>query len=1847
MSRLHRSLLLRPPLLRYHLCASFAVVALASASLSGCSLLNPDPVDPPDTGTAPPPKDTADTATKVDVVDASGPDIQFEIDIPKVDTVKPPDTKGDADSVTSPDVDVDVVGADAADGDPGDAVADPDGDVTAAETQEGDVPDEADGDSGIGSDSDDAADTEDGGAPDTSGPPVSCFPGEKLCVGDHWALCNAIGDGYAEGPTLCANGEHCGGSGNCIASLCTPNGKWCEGNEIIACAGNGGTVGKFESCAEGKACVENTYLIQAECKTIFCTPGEKGCLALSGKSQAVTCNATGTDFDGIVDCTAKDMACAFGTCVGAVCGDGVMNQVTEECDAGSNNGNPIFGCDPQCKKLVAAGCKVDSDCAALQLGKCQASFQCVVGACVPVVKVSGPCDDDNLCTVSDKCVLGKCKGVPDACDDGTACTEDTCAPKTGCAHKALAKTPCDDGNPCTVQDYCQSSKCVSGVNACACSTDADCAPYDDNNACNGKLACVGGGTNKHCHVEDNSEVFCDASGDAACQKTACDPTTGECAAGLKINGSPCNDDNNCTIFDQCWNGGCIGDSVNCDDDSVCSLDSCDPVQGCTHVPASAADQVPCDDGDLCTFGDKCSFGKCQGEVSAAGCDDGNPCTSEDVCADGICAGKASCECTGDADCAGKAVPTGMCSASWACIDNHCAVAEGSAVICSGAAGSPCLANACVDGKCELQPIAGSDGAPCEDSNGCTKDDVCDEGACVGLKIVCNDSNSCTDDVCDPDLGCVFVTNTAPCSDSEPCTKDDTCFQGVCNSGVYQCDCSTNEDCAKYDIEDPCAGSHKCVSASGVKKCFFDPDTVGYNACDGSKNTACFVNACVVDPTKGPTAWKCSVLKPVVPCVDGNPCTINDTCGGGACKGVTNPCDDKNPCSKDACDPELLPFGCSHNVASMEGLACDDGDPCTKEDLCASGGCVGALVDAVKDCDDGNTCTTEFCSPYSGGCGNAPVQLPIPCEDGDKCTAPDACDGKGGCTSGGPKACDEGGACYEYSCEPATGCKKDSLPMNGKECPYGDKCFEANKCQSGTCSAGSKKSCDDQNACTKDSCEPVSGCKYIDEVGPCDDGEVCTDQDECIVGVCKGAAIDCDDVNICTADACEAGVGCVYSKAAGSCGSYASCNDEPVPFCVFQGSQHLVFSELYVGVPCDPSDDFIELHNPSPQQPDLGDYVVMARPAASEDKADWQVIATLPAGTNMKPYGYFLIGAAAKVIGGKSVDLVSPELALSPTGMQLRIFDVPHTLQHDHVAWGAGAAVPSGAPAAPWPSQNSLERRAGANADATTMAIWQSQWLAGNGWDTDDSSKDFVVRVAPEPQSLNAGWYEPACAGTCGFAKACDLAGPGADSCAIDTLCHAGCAAGEVCSAIAGQCLPDSKGHVVLSELFPGTAAEPNSQFVEVHNPSSDPVDLAGVQLRLKGFTALPNDPWPQTVVQFPAGMTLEPGRYATICSADWAKTHGGCDLVVDGVGLQALGGAVQLWDPRVGAELDMVGWGSAKTSSGTTAATPPPGKALQRKATASSDATTLAPAGSEYLLGNGRDSNADSSDWILMAAPEPQSYMSQVYEPACNGTCPLGKACNFAPKGAKCVLTDCGGICKTGEVCSLLTETCSDTILISQVRIHADDGQGGALIKEEFVELYNPGAHAVDLTGTSDDTGKPMSMLLQLKKGNQSWQSQMPFFPPGTSIPAHGFLLVVNAASSLQLKAQADFVGYTWDAEYDDAWRLVRSDAQKFPSGKLQADQVAWRYANSSEPNFNAEGNKGAPSPTPAEEGKKPDSGTMIRKDSPWQCGVNIDDPLAGDYYAGHSWDTNVNADDWLLTSSPHPRNSTHPPQKP
>ncbi len=323
---------------------------------------------------------------------------------------------------------------------------------------------------------------------------------------------------------------------------------------------------------------------------------------------------------------------------------------------------------------------------------------------------------------------------------------------------------------------------------------------------------------------------------------------------------------------------------------------------------------------------------------------------------------------------------------------------------------------------------------CDDGNKCSEGDLCKGGKCTGTLKVCDDDNPCTSDLCIPAKGCSFNNINMPCN------IDDICTVHACQGG----------SCAIVDLN-PCDDNNPCTTDS----------------CDASMGCK----------YKALTA---------VPCDDNDTCTKSDVCKFGQCAGKGKSCSDDNPCTDDGCDAS----GACANLPNSK--ACSDGKPCTIADACKNGSCSGL----PKGCEDGSPCTFDSCDPVTGSCVASLPDSPTPCDDGNACTAGDLCSGYV-CQSGTAQTCDDGNDCTVDTCDVATGTCSNLPATDGDACGQANLCLVEPKCQTGVC-AGALKVCDDNNPCTQDLCDALSGQCIQANVS---DGTKCGDGLTCQSGVC--------------------------------------------------------------------------------------------------------------------------------------------------------------------------------------------------------------------------------------------------------------------------------------------------------------------------------------------------------------------------------------------------------------------------------------------------------------------------------------------------------------------------------------------------------------------------------------------------------------------------------------------------------------------------------------------------------------------------------------------------------------------------
>jgi acetyltransferase-like isoleucine patch superfamily enzyme len=132
-----------------------------------------------------------------------------------------------------------------------------------------------------------------------------------------------------------------------------------------------------------------------------------------------------------------------------------------------------------------------------------------------------------------------------------------------------------------------------------------------------------------------------------------------------------------------------------------------------------------------------------------------------------------------------------------------------------------------------------------------------------------------------------------------------------------------------------------------------------------------------------------------------------------------------------------------------------------------------------------------------------------------------------------------------ACDPLT---------NGQACNDGNVCTQTDVIVNGVCVGMDPVACYANDAChVAGICDPQTGeCSNpaAQDYTPCDDGDACTPQDVCQNGVCAPTSFaNCNDNDDCTADGCDPAVGCFHSPLSGcgasNCDDHNACTDDSV------------------------------------------------------------------------------------------------------------------------------------------------------------------------------------------------------------------------------------------------------------------------------------------------------------------------------------------------------------------------------------------------------------------------------------------------------------------------------------------------------------------------------------------------------------------------------------------------------------------------------------------------------------------------------------------------------------------------------
>ena len=840
--------------------------------------------------------------------------------------------------------------------------------------------------------------------------------------------CNETSDACDNNPDdgICDDGAFCNGAETCDAvSDCmvgaTPN---CD--DGVSCT--------TDSCNETiDSCVNATD--DAVCDNgLFCDGAE-------------TCDA-------VLDCQAG----AAPNCDDGVgCTSDACNEVADQCDNTADDAT----CDDGLFCNGAETCNVSTDCQAGAAPNCNDGVGCTIDACNETsdscdnTADDSVCDDGAFCNGAETCdaALDCQTAAPVDCNDGVACTNDTCNEIADVCENGADDGNCDDGAFCNGAETCdavldcQAATPVDCDDAVGCTLDScnEVADQCDNLAtdslCDNGLFCDGAETcDAVSDCQPGAVPGCDDG--VGCTVDACDEVGDTCANttddSLCDNGLFCDGAETCSATLDCQ----AGTAPNCNDGVGCTLDSCNETTDvCDNAPADGL----CDDGAFCNGAETCDAAlDCQA-AAPVDCDDAVACTvdacneifdrcdntaTDALCDDGtFCNGAETCDAL--LDCQAGPPPT--------CDD-----------------GVPCTIDACNTVADTCSNLATD--SLCDDGLFCNGPEVCDAatGCEAGIVVDCDDGVACTIDNCDE------VTDSCGSVESD----------ALCDNGFF---------CDGMEICDIAAG---CQTGSPVD-C---DDAVGctIDGCDEALRT------CVNAPN------------PAV-CDDGITCNGIEVCDLVLdCQPSPDPpCDDGIACTNEVCDD--VTDTC---VSTPDDLLCDDLQFCNGTESCDA--MLGCLAGVAIDCTDGVDCTVDTCNETSDVCESTPDD--VFCDDGEFCNGVEACNPIFDCESGPVVDCSGStvGCAEGYCNEVADACgviPHDDMCDNGLFCDGRETCDLG-----GTCNAGAAVDCSAlSGSCGTGFCDELGqACEVLpmNEGAACDDGDPCTPADVCSAGVCLAGGTTC-------------------------------------------------------------------------------------------------------------------------------------------------------------------------------------------------------------------------------------------------------------------------------------------------------------------------------------------------------------------------------------------------------------------------------------------------------------------------------------------------------------------------------------------------------------------------------------------------------------------------------------------------------------------------------------------------------------------------------------------------------------------
>lgn len=777
------------------------------------------------------------------------------------------------------------------------------------------------------------------------------------------------------------------------------------------------------SCDDGVACtIDTCNLGNGICSH---TPDDEVCDNGLYCDGVESCNATlGCQAGTAIDC-ADDITCTVDTC----------NEATQLCEHTTSNAL----CDDSLYCNGVETCDAELGCQAGTSVVCNDEIECTTDACNEATDAcaftpnNAVCTDGIFCNGTEVCnpATGCEPGPLETCNDGIACTTDTCDTETdSCVHSPV-QSLCNDGL------FCNGTETCDAVLGCLAGTPVNC---------NDGVACT---------TDSCNEV------DLSCTHT---PNNAACNDGLFCNGSE-----TCDAVNGCQ----AGTPVDCNDGIACTTDACnEAADSCVFTPVNAV----CDDGLYCNGSETCS--------ATLGCQIGmSPCGNQ-ICTESNHTCGANREMwmvfTSSANVPGVGVVEtqdiasyNLTSHTWTLVFDGSDVGLTLAIDGIARLDNGSILMSFVDPGIVPGLTGGPDGLLVDDSdvvmftptslgaNTAGAFSFYFDASDVGLTVSTEDLDGIelneAGNLVFTTLGAFSVPGLS--GDDKDLVTFNATSLGAVTAGTFSVLLdgtdveltTSDENIDGFSISSTgsfilsTTGAFSVTGASGPDEDIFEffPNVLGA-ASSGAYAPLLDLTTIGIDASED-----VQELELVETGTEEEPTECENDAD----------CDDGIECTVDSCNTET--GTCSY---TLDHGSCDDGLFCNGVEACDAE--LGCTAGAAAGCDDGIACTTDACDENTDSCMHTPNNAT--CNDGLFCNGTETCSAVQGCVAGTPVNCADSVACTTDTCNEATdscvhtpnnGSCSDGVYCNGVEI-----CDAIQGCQAGTAPCAAEMCSEANDSC---------------------------------------------------------------------------------------------------------------------------------------------------------------------------------------------------------------------------------------------------------------------------------------------------------------------------------------------------------------------------------------------------------------------------------------------------------------------------------------------------------------------------------------------------------------------------------------------------------------------------------------------------------------------------------------------------------------------------------------------------------------------------------------------------------------